>query len=60
LVLWYELFHQAHFANDFHFKRDLLFNDRYLSQILSLGIPSNFEPVDETLLFNDEDESNFS
>jgi hypothetical protein len=56
LFLWYELFHLAHFNAEFPFKRDLLFNDRYLSQLLSLGIPSNFDPLDDALL-NEEQES---
>ena len=46
LIKWFELFHRAHFPEGPLFNRDLLFNDRYLSQALSLGIPSEFDMID--------------
>ena len=49
-----------HFAEEFQFRRDLLFNDNYLSHILSLGIPSNFDPSDESLFFEEQDDSNLN
>ena len=46
LIKWFELFHRAHFGDELLFNRDLLFNDKYLSQVLSLGIPSEFHHIE--------------
>ena len=48
LIKWFELFHRAHFGEDTIFNRDLLFNDKYLSQLLSQGIPSDFDQIDSS------------
>jgi hypothetical protein len=48
LIKWFELFHRANFSSDTVFNRDLLFNDKYLSQLLSLGIPSEFHHIDSS------------
>lgn len=47
LIKWFELFHKSHMSEDQIFNRDLLFNDRYLSQVLFLGIPTEFERIEE-------------
>ena len=46
LILWFELFHKAHFPQNIFFSRDLLFNDKYLQLILGIGIPEEFEKIE--------------
>jgi hypothetical protein len=45
--MWFEFFHLANGWPKCEFSTELLFSDRYLLQILSIGIPSDFDPIDE-------------
>ena len=46
LLQWFSQFHCYNFEESVLFSKDLLFNDKYMSHMLSLGLPNEFETVD--------------
>jgi hypothetical protein len=46
LLQWFSQFHYDNFEESVLFSKDLLFNDKYLSHMLFLGLPNEFESVD--------------
>ena len=47
LYKWFELYHVSLEWPAYEFATDLLFSDNYLLKILSIGIPNDFETIED-------------